>query len=522
MGTIPAPNIADEAGQIAAAPVNAYAEYARAAQLKQQTQLAAAQTQGAQQENQIRQRQMQDADALTKAMTVYDPAKHTPDDIPRLLGEAGGSGQAQLAAQKSVIEKKTALATLDKDQLTNLSAHHDAALGAIDAARQVPTEQLTQHMLDTAKQLQAQGHLTPQEAQQLTQHAQSMPAEQFAPWLDIYEKGLKGEKQQIAELKEKKTQEVEQQKADAGDWKETGQGQLTNTKTKETIGTARQPVELRELQDYLSDPTIDKQIAHKNAATFAAWKAKQSPNAVILGNQLGAGGQGSALDQAAQRYSQTGDLPAGFARSPGTTAAIIKRAAEMNPDANIAYNKATFAADSNALKKVQGQFDQVTAFEGTALKNLDLFITKAKAIPDLGMRFANVPLRMITDKMIGEKNFAAMNAARQTAFTEAAKVLNSATASGVLSDSARKELNDVMSGNLPLAASIEVVNTLKQDMGNRHQSYQDDIDAIKGRLSHQPKPAGGGSLTFKAPNNKTYVFKDQASLDEFKKAAGIQ
>lgn len=512
MGTIPAPNFSqyDAVGGGA----NVFAEYSRAADLKQQTKLAAQQTQGVAQENQVRQRQMQDSDALTKAMTAYDPAKDSPDDIPKLIGQAGGSGQAQLAAQKNVIDRKTQLATLDKDQLTNLSAHHDAALGAIDAARQVPPEQLSQHMVDTATQLQQAGHLQPQEAQQLISHAQSMPGEQFAPWLDIYEKGLKGEKQQISELSATKEQNVKQQEADAKDWKETGQGQLTNVKTKETIGNPRQPVELQELQDYISDPTIDKGIAHKNAATFATWKAKQNPTAAIIGgNMLGAGGQGSALDQAAQRYSSSGELPAGFSKSPGTTAAIIKRAADLNPDANIAANKATFASDSASLKKLQTQFDGVTAFEGTAGKNLDLYLEKAKAIPDLGTRFANVPLRMITEKMVGEENFAAMNAARQTAFTETAKVLNSASGNGVLSDSARKELNDVLSGNLPLAASIAVVETLKKDMSNRHDSYQQDIDAIRGRLGAQPQAAPTSRHVIQVGPNK-YQYKGTGATND--------
>jgi hypothetical protein len=252
------------------------------------------------------------------------------------------------------------------------------------------------------------------------------------------------------------------------------------------------PVDQRALHDYLADPSIDAG-KNKNAATYTAWKAKQSPMAVVMGNQLGQGGQGSALDQAAQRYSTDGSLPAGFSRSPGTTAAIIQRAAQLNPDQNIAANKATYQADAAALKKVQGTFEQVNAFEGTALKNLDLYVEKAKAIPDLGVRFANVPLRAITKGMIGDANYAAMEAARQTAATETAKVLGSATASGVLSDSQKKEALDVLDGKLPLAATIKVVDTLKQDFANRHAGYQDDINAIKQRLNPGAKPPASNS-----------------------------
>src|SRR5207248_2453410 len=130
------------------------------------------------------------------------------------------------------------------------------------------------------------------------------------------------------------------------------------------------PLDKQEFNDYLNNPSLDKGIK-KDAATFASWKAKQSPAALTLNNMLGKAGEGSALDQAAERYSQTNELPAGFARSPGTTAAIIKRSAELHPDQNLSANKATFAADTAALKKVQTTFDQMNAFEGTALKNLD-------------------------------------------------------------------------------------------------------------------------------------------------------
>jgi hypothetical protein len=41
----------------------------------------------------------------------------------------------------------------------------------------------------------------------------------------------------------------------------------------------------------------------------------------------------------------------------------------------------------------------------------------------------------------------------------------------------------VADGNLPMSATMAVVDTLKQDMANRHQSYLQDIAAIKKRLS---------------------------------------
>lgn len=289
------------------------------------------------------------------------------------------------------------------------------------------------------------------------------------------------------------------------------------------------PLETQAANAWLKKP----ENAGKDASDFIAWKAKQSPAAITLLNQLGGGGTGSALDQAAERYSKDGSLPAGFGRSPGTTAAIIKRSAELHPDQDIAVNKATFSADTAALKKVQTTFDQVSAFENTALRNLDLYVEKARAIPDIGVRFANVPLRAITKGMIGDANYAAMETARQTAATEAAKVLGSANASGVLSDSQKREALDVLDGKLPLAATIKVVDTFKQDFANRHAGYQQDIDAIKARLAGKPQSqtqpqgsdqAGSGKAVSLAAAKQLPAMKGKTD-DEIKqaiKAAGHQ
>jgi hypothetical protein len=73
-----------------------------------------------------------------------------------------------------------------------------------------------------------------------------------------------------------------------------------------------------------------------------------------------------------------------------------------------------------------------------------------------------------------------------TAQTEAARVLNSASANGVLSDQARKEAMDVLNGNLPYKSMVASINQLKTDFGNRHVSYAQQIADIKGRI-------GGGA-----------------------------
>jgi hypothetical protein len=158
----------------------------------------------------------------------------------------------------------------------------------------------------------------------------------------------------------------------------------------------------------------------------------------------------------------------------------------------------------------------VQAFEGTASRNIDLLQQTAAKIPDLGTRFANVPVRLLNSKMLGTENMAAFNTALNTAQTEAAKVLNSSNASGVLSDSARHELQQIIDGNMPYKSMVASLNTLKQDMANRTTSYQAQIGDIQHRISGAGstpstnaaptagQPAPGATKKF--PNGKTGVW----------------
>jgi len=479
-------------------PIDPLEEFQRASALKteaNQQQMQQIQLQQAQQAQ-------KDQAAMTQAMHDWDGKDF--NSLPALLLKNGGSANAVFNVQNQILQHRTQLATLDKDTLANRQAHNDAQLGALQAASQVPDEDLPNHLTSTAQDLLKNGHLDPEHMPQVQQIAALAATDPAAArkQLSIYEKGLMGEKEQFAQAQEaqKTAAEVAQKTAqsEAEMWKPAGEGTLVNFKTGQLIhGVA--PVEQQAMQDYLN------KNPGKGPSDFIAWKAKQSPMAMVMGNQLGA--SSPALDQAAQRYAETGVLPSGFARSPGTLTAIMNRAAELNPGTDIAGNSAVYSANKKALGDLQSQYSKVEAFEGTALKNLDLYVQKVKSIPDLGVRFANVPLRSITGTMIGEQNYAAMEAARKTAAAEVGKVLSSATGSGVLSDSQRKEAEDVLDGKLPLAATLQVVETLKQDLGNRHQSYNDEIGHLQGLVGGKNKT---GNQTSAPANDFFSQFGGQA------------
>lgn len=209
-----------------------------------------------------------------------------------------------------------------------------------------------------------------------------------------------------------------------------------------------------------------------------------------------------ALDEAAQAYLKTGVMPTLGMKDPGNRQKIMNRAAEMsNGTADIAGNKAGYKADSGSLTGLQKQRDAVGAFEGTALKNMDMFVNAAGKIVDTGSPMMNIPARMVSGKMIGSPDQAAYEAARQVALTEIAKVTSNPGLSGQLSDSARHEVEGFSPANATLAQTVAIARTLKADMANRRTELDRQIGEVKGRISTGggvAAPAGGSDAAAKA------------------------
>ena len=203
-----------------------------------------------------------------------------------------------------------------------------------------------------------------------------------------------------------------------------------------------------------------------------------------------------ALGKMAEMFATTGTMPT---LGQGKNAAamrsqIINQAAKDYPNVQFATNQAAFQANKASLNLLQKNYDAVTAFEETAGKNLNTFLQSAGKIVDTGVPWLNKPLRALDMKLLGSSDQAAANAARTTALTEIAKVLNSANATGVLSDSARHEVEQLIGGDATMKQVVAAANILKQDMGNRKQSYQEQIKAINNRISgkqEETAPASG-------------------------------
>jgi hypothetical protein len=460
--------------------------------LKQQQQLAPLQLQQAQQNVQSGQLDIQqkqrEADSSAAIQKAYMDSN---GDLSKAISDAAKSGKAlpgDLAKLQQIhfqVQEQAYKTLQEKGNRAIQEA--DFMDGAADAVKNAPPEQRPAVYQQQIANLQKAGV-------DVSQVPPQYPGDQAFGALSLGLKSHKNAIEQAAKQAETQKNVAQTQEAQAG----TQQKQAETSFYQQNGGAPGVSAEIQQQADWL------KKNPGKGPSDYKLWVMKNSPSAIVMGNQLGGSGKSDALDFAAENYRQTGQMPAGFSRSPGTTSAVIARAAELdkqNGGSGIAANKSVLESNKKSLDSIQKNFDNVTAFENTAGKNLDTFINTAKSVIDSGSPLINSPLRNLSNAAIGSDKMAAFNAARATALTEIAKVLNSSNASGVLSDSARHEVEGLIGPNATLKQIYSAANILKQDMRNRHESYQQQINDIQGRIKNN----GGASATPAGPSSTSPV-----------------
>jgi hypothetical protein len=212
-----------------------------------------------------------------------------------------------------------------------------------------------------------------------------------------------------------------------------------------------------------------------------------------------------ALKLTAHQFAMTGQLPPmGMGKTGAAVRTkIINEAAEIYKNLDLPSQVAAYKANQQSLVKVQGQRDAITAFEQTALKNLDQFLTTAKNVVDTGSPIVNKPLRSLAGQVFGSAEMAAYNTARQTVVPEFAKLLSNPSLTGQLTDSQRKEIETILGPDATLKQIYASAAILKADAANRRSSLDDQISEIKGRIATPPKGVTAASDTMTIRNLKT-------------------
>lgn len=484
MGSIPLPALQVQSPQVA----NPLELYQKAQQIKalmgqqqlQQQALTAGATEQQQRELQLRQQQREEADTKKFNQVFHDSGGDWDKTISSAV-PAGVSPAYLEKAQAARVKHVQQAAENTKEQLANeLAKEEEKAKSYQKVLSAAPEDQQTVYTKERNAHLLSGAY-------KLEEIPERMPP------IDEMQRAANGSKAVQAILSDAAKLKQEQALTRETTAKATmaeQEAQLTPQERANLKAQTGASADDKRYEDIQSRVNQRIPVAPPELAWAKAYEKRKNLGAQFTFNLQKAAAETDqeTLDRDAAWYNASGKLPPASRTAGGMQQQklIRERAAQLSGGAPLAAGTAEYDADKKSLENIQKSFDQVTAFENTAGKNLDVFLNKAQKIVDSGVPVLNIPARMVASRLGGSQDQAAFEAARTTALTEIAKVLTNPGTSGQLSDSARHEVESLSPRDATLPQIMAVAKVLKQDMANRHQAYQDQITDIKGRLGGKP------------------------------------
>lgn len=221
----------------------------------------------------------------------------------------------------------------------------------------------------------------------------------------------------------------------------------------------------------------------------------------------------NGLHQAAVNYIANGQFPpTGRGTDPiavAQRAAITSKVGAIAADAgmDVPSLRSFYKANGASLTQQQKAADAATAFLATADKNSELLEKTLAKIPDMGSPLLNAPLRSLDQRALGSVDMAQFKTYLQSVQNEYAKILTQPNLSGQLTDSARKEAEQLVSPDATVAQIVGSLQALRAEGGNRLQSIGDQILKIQKRMqigsqgasdtTVQPLKVGGFTVVVK-------------------------
>ncbi len=261
-----------------------------------------------------------------------------------------------------------------------------------------------------------------------------------------------------------------------------------------SISPEKRAADIKEATDRaLSEAQATEKIKTRIAATEAAAR-----NALATP-------EGAGLDMMAEA-ALSGQAPS--SRNPAVVKAIWDRAAQIA--ASRGQTAVQALASANAAKASRGALDAVTKqyetlkpFAEMAEKNANVLEAQMAKVSDLGAPFLNTPVRALESKFAGNTNVAGFHAALLPVQADFARILNSPTAGGQLTDTARSEMEGAMSPGATVGQVKAALDVFRQDARNRKAAYEAQLQDLK-----RASVADGGASTppptqYKAGDTRT-------------------
>jgi hypothetical protein len=211
----------------------------------------------------------------------------------------------------------------------------------------------------------------------------------------------------------------------------------------------------------------------------------------------------------------------------------IMREAKITSE-DVVSGRAGFKADTLSLNKLTPQYDAITAFEKTAIRNGNVLKELADKVDTTGTPVIERWIRAGRKSVAGDEDIAKFDAQMNLYRAEAARILTQPNLSGVLTDTARREMEHVIGGDASAKQIKGVVDLLERDFGNRKATLEEQIGSIRARMRGRVAPGGetpppaqptpqpqADARTVPLPDGRIKTFPTPAAAAAFRKAAGL-
>jgi hypothetical protein len=168
---------------------------------------------------------------------------------------------------------------------------------------------------------------------------------------------------------------------------------------------------------------------------------------------------------------------AGQARRDQINSQIAKKLKDAGMTAaDLGNMRANFKAQSGSINKLVPQLNAIEAYEQTAKFNGQRLLDLVDKIDNTGIPVIEGYARR-AQKAVGDPDQAEFQSVLAQYQTEAARIINNPNLTGILSDSARHEMQEIVGGNMNAAQIKRVVNRLNTEFEFRKNAIRDQVGA---------------------------------------------
>jgi len=224
-----------------------------------------------------------------------------------------------------------------------------------------------------------------------------------------------------------------------------------------------------------------------------------------------------AIQAEAESYNTGKALPTRL--DSNTRQQIINKATELklasgDSTANRPAQQAEFKANSAALTNVTKDLAAIRPYKEMLDTNIDIAKQLATKAISTDSRFANKSINWLKQNATDNPDVSEYLAQVHFVTTEAARVLSNPRLVGQLTDTAIKDMQGVISGDMPINSAIRVMDRMKSDGVNRVKAMEDQHSSLVKKMSGGKSAAPAsqfveGQLYSDASGNKARYVKGQ-------------